>query len=236
MASNVQPAKLTASRNTLVIVAIIGIAVVAAFAAILLANNNTAVSIQNYADVPMSRTADGGFVLGNPDARITIVEFADFACPHCIDYLPTSERVINDFVKTGQARFEYRTFPTAGGQVTAFLGAIAVCLDEQRPGVFWEVKDRLYQMASTGRYDGNTGRTIAQSLGLDYSAALACAQSQKQIETDVAVGQRAGVQGTPAVLIRVDGGDLEWIQVGGQRYDRGGAPYEIIAAAVQAYQ
>lgn len=236
MTSNVQPLRTTASRNVLVIAATIVVAIVAALAVILLANNNATVSIQNYAGMPMSRAADGGFVLGDPDARVTIVEFADFVCPHCIDYLPTADRVINDFVKTGKAKFEYRTFPTAGGQVTAFLGAIAVCLDDQRPGVFWEVKDRLYQMASTGRYDGNTGRSIAQSLGLDYSAALACAQSQKQIQTDIALGERVGVQGTPAVLIRLDDGDLEWIQLGGQRFDRGGAPYEVIAAAIEAYQ
>lgn len=235
MTSNVQPAKPAAARNTLVIIAIIGVAVIAALAAILVVNRSATVSAKSYDDVPMARTADGGFILGNPDARVTIVEFADFACPHCIDYLETSERVINDFVKTGQAKFEYRTFPTAGGQVTAFLGTIAVCLDEQRPGAFWQVKDMLYQMASSGRYDGNTGRTIAASLGLDYSKALACAQSQQQIETDIALAQRVGVQGTPAVLIRVDDGDLEWIQIGGQRYDRGGAPYEVIAAAINAY-
>src|SRR5215207_4842489 len=32
------------------------------------------------------RLSDGGFIIGDPDAPITIVEFADWACPHCQDY------------------------------------------------------------------------------------------------------------------------------------------------------
>jgi protein-disulfide isomerase len=36
-----------------------------------------------FARLPQTRTADGGFVVGAADAPITIVEFADYACPHC---------------------------------------------------------------------------------------------------------------------------------------------------------
>lgn len=226
----------TPSRNTLIVIAIIIIAVVAAGAVILLSSSGPAASTDSYADIPMTRLPDGGFVLGNPEARVTIVEFADYACSHCIDYLPTAERFINDYVKTGQARFEYRTFPTAGRELTYFMGTIAVCLDEQRQGAFWEAKNILYPLAASGQYDGNTGRVLAERLGLDYGQALACAQSQKQVDTDVALGNRAGVSGTPATLMRVNNGDLQWIEVGGQRWDRGGAPYEVLAAAVTANQ
>lgn len=226
----------TPSRNTLIVITIIILAVVAAGAAILLANNNPAVSAESYADLPMSRLPDGGFVIGNPDARVTIVEFADYVCSHCNDYLPTVDRFINDFVKTGQAKFEYRTFPTAGRELTYFVGTIAVCLDEQQEGAFWEAKNILYPMAASGQYNGNTGRILAERLGLDYSQALACAQSQKQVDTDVALGNQAGVSGTPATMMRLDNGSLQWIEVGGQRWDRGGAPYEVLAAAVTANQ
>lgn len=234
MTSNVRPSlsKSASSRNTFIIIGIIAVAIVAAVVAILAANSDAAVSAQSYQGIPMSRQADGGMVLGNPDSRITIVEFADFGCPHCIDYKPTMERVINEYVKTGKARLEYRTFPTAGGQLTAFMGAIAVCLDDQRQGAFWEAKDILYGMAASGQYDGNSGRVLAERLGLDYSQALACAQSQKQVNTDIALANQAGVNGTPAVLIRVDNGDIEWIP----GWQRGGVPYEVLATTIAAYQ
>ncbi|NWG15968.1 MAG: DsbA family protein [Chloroflexi bacterium] len=225
----------TASRNTLLIAVIIGVAVIAAGAAILLANNAATVSTSSYEGIPLSRLSDGGFVMGNPDAPVTIVEFADYACSHCIDYLQTVERFVDDYVKTGKARFEYRTFPTAGGELTYFMGRIAVCLNDQRDGAFWEAKDRFYQMAAIGRYDGNSGRAVAQELGLDYNQALACAQSQTQVDTDIALGQQEGVSGTPAVLIRANDGDLGWIEIGGQKWDRGGVPYEVLIAVVEAY-
>ncbi|GIL12171.1 MAG: hypothetical protein BroJett038_08910 [Chloroflexota bacterium] len=227
-------ARSASSRNLLIIAVIIGVAVIAAGAAILLSNNAAAVTPTSYDGIARSRLPDGGFVLGNPDAPVTIVEFADYACSHCIDYLSTVERFMDEYVKTGKAKFEYRTFPTAGRELTYFMGQIAVCLDNQREGAFWDAKDRFYQMASTGRYDGNSGRVVAQELGLDYNQALACAQSQKQVDTDIALGQRAGVTGTPAVMIRTSSGDLGWIEFGGQRWDRGGVPYEVLAAVIQA--
>src|SRR4051794_33993937 len=42
-----------------------------------------------YSDIPQSRTEDGAFVLGDPDAPITIIEFLDWGCPHCQAYKPT---------------------------------------------------------------------------------------------------------------------------------------------------
>ena len=39
-----------------------------------------------YSGVPMSRTADGAFVLGDPSAGIKLIEFADFLCTSCQNY------------------------------------------------------------------------------------------------------------------------------------------------------
>ena len=58
-----------------------------------------------FADIPQSRTEDGAFVLGDPDAPVTIVEFADFMCPHCQAYQTTVNRFIEQYVATGQAKF-----------------------------------------------------------------------------------------------------------------------------------
>lgn len=137
-------------------------------------------------------------------------------------------------MRTGRARFEFRIVPTAGRELTAFLGEIAACLDEQRPGVFWQAKDQLFQMAATGSYNGDSGRVLAQNLGLDYGEALECARTGQQVATDVTLANGLGVTGTPAVMIRIDGGQPTWIQAGGQQLNRGGVPYEILANVVDS--
>src|SRR5690349_20906460 len=96
------------NRNRTIIGAVIGLAVLAAviFIVISLTNSSNQVAVGQYANLPQSRLADGGFVVGNPNAPITIIEFADYACPHCQEYLPTMNKFTEDYVKTGKAKFE----------------------------------------------------------------------------------------------------------------------------------
>ncbi|MBI5666546.1 MAG: hypothetical protein HZC41_00940 [Chloroflexi bacterium] len=65
-------------RSLLIIAIIVIIAVIAAGVAIFLVSNTRTVTPGNYEGVPFSRQPDGGFLLGNPDARVTIIEFADY--------------------------------------------------------------------------------------------------------------------------------------------------------------
>ncbi|QCI79904.1 hypothetical protein E6W36_11505 [Hankyongella ginsenosidimutans] len=39
----------------------------------------------------VSKTKDGGFIMGNPNAPIKLVEFASFTCPHCADFHKTPQ-------------------------------------------------------------------------------------------------------------------------------------------------
>ena len=51
-------------------------------------------NVFDYSGIPQTRSDDGAFVLGEADAPITIVEFADFLCPHCQTYHATMQKVI----------------------------------------------------------------------------------------------------------------------------------------------
>lgn len=132
-------------------------------------------------------------------------------------------------MKTGIANFEFRILPTHGGQLTAFLGAIAVCLDQQRPGAFWDAKDEYFQMAASGQYNENSGRVLADKLGLDYNQALTCARTDQQIQTDYNLAVRLGVGSTPAVLYRSNGGEPQYIQYNGQTLKGVIVPFEILS-------
>src|SRR5262245_46798965 len=88
------------NRQGLVVIgAVIIVVAIIAIIAILLSGNQS--GDVNVASLPQERTADGGYVVGNPNAPITIIEFADFACPHCQEYHPTITKFLNDYVVPG---------------------------------------------------------------------------------------------------------------------------------------
>jgi len=56
-------------------------------------------------------TPEGGFLMGNPDAPIKIIEFGSYTCPHCRDFTEQShEPVETKYVNSGKVSFEYRNF------------------------------------------------------------------------------------------------------------------------------
>ena len=221
-------------RNQVIIVsAIIVVAVVAAIVVIAMSGQTVATTI-DFANLPMSRTEDGAFVLGNADAPVTIVEFSDFACSHCQEYRHTVDLFIREQVATGKAKFEFRLFPTSGGALSEFAGQVAECADEQQPGAFWGAYDQFYQLAESGQYGDQMGRTVTEQLGLDYGQILNCTSTADQTTASVALGRRLGVSGTPAVLIRNGDSEPVFITFGGQTYSAGGTPYEVLKQVVEA--
>lgn len=71
-------------------------------------------------------TAAGGFMMGNPNAKLKLVEFGSMTCPHCAEFdekgVPT---LIEKYVKTGQLSWEFRNYVRDGFDVAASL--IARC-------------------------------------------------------------------------------------------------------------
>lgn len=63
-----------------------------------------------WADV-VSVTPDGGYVMGNPDAPIKVVEFASLTCPHCAEFaekgLPSLRA---NYIANGTVSLEFRNF------------------------------------------------------------------------------------------------------------------------------
>jgi protein-disulfide isomerase len=182
--------------------------------------------------VPQSRTDDGGFVLGNPDAPLTLVEFSDYLCGHCQEYEQVARQFIEDYVLTGQARFEYRFFPVIDQTWSPLLARMTECSDILNPGSFWNAHMIMFDLAAEG-LSGTTPFIFATRAGLDYDAMVACVQTANQVATDAALGNAAGVTGTPAVRARFDGGELEVITLDDQTYDRGGVSLDILARLVE---
>jgi protein-disulfide isomerase len=190
----------------------------------------------DYSGIPQSRTADGAFVLGEPDAPITIVEFADFLCPHCQTYHTTMRQLIETYVVTGQAKFEYRFYPVVDANLSPLTARMTECADILNPGGFWRAHDVMYELAAA-RFNSLTPFTFAARVGLDYEALAACVREDaNQVQTDVELGQTAGISGTPSVMVRYGDGDLEDIDPDSERPVRSSIPFAVLAAVIEDAQ
>jgi protein-disulfide isomerase len=225
------PEQATASRqrNLYILGGIVAVVLVA-FVVIILITNRSSANLERYAGIPQSRTADGAFVLGNPDAPITLIEFADFTCSVCQTQKPTTDQFIEQFVATGKAKFEHRTLMTAGGPVTGYAAQLAECAEAQRPGAFWEAYEVLYEFGSRGAatYNNDMARPFAERLNLNLAQLLNCVGSARQIDKDQAFAQRYGISATPNFLIRYGDNNI-------QPYN-GGRDIEDFAVLVEAAQ
>ena len=67
-----------------------------------------------------------GVTRGDPDARITIVEFGDYQCPGCAGFATYVEpELLAAYVETGKAKFVYYDYPIISAHRNAFLAARA---------------------------------------------------------------------------------------------------------------
>ena len=144
-------------------------------------------------------TVDLSRVKGNPDAPVTIVEFADFQCPYCREAQQTLNALIAKYKDA--LRLGYRDFPVRQIHQQAQLAAEASrCAAEQ--GKFWEFHDSLY--ANQARLDLESLRDNALKAGVEriqFESCIATGKYKSAVESDLQLGAASGVTGTPAFLI-----------------------------------
>ncbi|WP_187107843.1 thioredoxin domain-containing protein [Sphingomonas xanthus] len=68
------------------------------------------------------KTSDGGFIMGNPDAKVKLVEFASMTCPHCATFEEEGAKpLVDNYVKKGLVSWELRNFVRDPFDMTATL-------------------------------------------------------------------------------------------------------------------
>ena len=148
---------------------------------------------------------------GDPDAPITIVEFADFQCPSCrIFALNVKPQVDQMLIETGKAQFLLYDFPLTTVHPHAFLAARAVrCAGDQDR--YWEYHDVIFQNQPTWFYERSAlGSFVdyAESAGLDQETFEECVKSDRHAEVvsaNIQLGYELGVSGTPTVMVQGNG-------------------------------
>lgn len=146
--------------------------------------------------------------IGNPDAKVTVVEYASVVCGACANFHTS---VYPDFKKkyidSGLVRFVFREFPTSPENLAQAGFLIANCAAEDRffDNISLQFKRQRQIFKAAG--DGTVRReyvAIAKSAGLSETEFDACLQNEEEIARYKAVYQAgidAGVSSTPSFFV-----------------------------------
>lgn len=124
-------------------------------------------------------------IKGDPDAPVTIIEFAEFYCPFCAKYLwETFPKIEREYIQEGLVKYEFRNLPVHGPP--ALLTAVAgECVHQQ--GKFWEFHDRLFEAVFPGRniskyeqLDMDDLERVAAQAGLDMESFDGCLEGYNE--------------------------------------------------------
>src|SRR5215210_4154813 len=136
---------------------------------------------------------------GDPGARVTLVEYADFQCPYCREAYPVTRELRERF--GSDLRFVFRHMPLVDLHPAAQRAAEASEAAAGQ-GRFWEMHDRLFE--GTAALSAGELATHAQALGLDLDAferELAAGVHRDRVLEDYESGARSGVPSTPGFYV-----------------------------------
>ena len=162
------------------------------------------------AEGPVRVRLDGAFVLGRPDAPVTMVEFTDYECPFCRQYhMASFEKLKRDYIDTGKVRYVSRDLPLDFHPNAKPAARAARCAGEQ--GRFWEMRRAL--IVNGNALGPQLMASLARELKLDeavFGECVASTRHDKAIADDVSAASAVGISGTPTfVLGRSDAAGVE---------------------------
>jgi len=146
-------------------------------------------------------------VLGDPKAKVELIEYGDLQCPVCKayseDFLP---QIIEGQVKEGKAKLVFRNFTIIGPQ-SAPAGAAALAAGAQGRG--WEYIELFYRNQGTensGYADDEFLTAVAKGAGVkdiaQWETDRKGTKYTDQVTATTEEAQRLGFTGTPSLAIK----------------------------------
>lgn len=145
-------------------------------------------------------------VFGNPDSKVTLIEYGDYQCPPCGSVYPLIKTVTEKY--KDKIRFVFRNFPitTMHANAKAAAGTVEAA---GLQGKFWEMHNKIYEnqsdwenLSATER--GNFFENYAKEFNLDinkFNIDIASTSITNKINYDYELGKKAGVEGTPTFYL-----------------------------------
>lgn len=162
-------------------------------------------------------------ILGNPDAPVKVVEYADLECPYCKTFNNTMHQVMDYYGASGKVAWVYRPFPLGSIHSKAPKEAEAAecAADQGGDTTFFKYIDRVYEVTpGSNGLDPAQLPIIAKDVGLNvdtFNQCLSSGKYTKKVQDSYAEAIAAGGQGTPFTLIMV--GTDSVVLNGAQQYD-----------------
>lgn len=135
---------------------------------------------------------------GGTNATVTLVEFADFQCPHCKEGSDIADKVLAKY--SDKMRIVYRHMPINPSGISRKVAAASICAEQQ--GKFWEYHDLAFK--NQEKLDDNSPLKLANELKLDEAKMKTCLDDPKTkeaLDASEAEARNLGVNGTPAFFL-----------------------------------
>jgi protein-disulfide isomerase len=135
---------------------------------------------------------------GAKKPKVTIVEFADYQCPHCAHASKALAQIVKKY--PNKVQLIYVDFPVNRSGISRELAEAAYCAHKQNK--YWEFHDHIYQ--NQAKLIAQSAEDFAKKFGIHNDAFNACrksAEAKAYVNKGKEEGERLGVNGTPAVFI-----------------------------------
>lgn len=148
-------------------------------------------------------------VLGQKDAKVTLVEFSDYECPFCKRHFDqVYPQLKKDYIDTGKMKLIFRNYPLPfHDPMATYEAQAALCArDQGGDSTYFKIHDEMFKQ-TTSNGTGLTKEKVAQiatTVGLNANSLTSCVDSNKYKEVitkDIVDGSAAGVNGTPTFVI-----------------------------------
>jgi protein-disulfide isomerase len=153
----------------------------------------------------LPEVGDNALAIGNPDAKVKVVEFSDWQCPYCKAFQPAVKQMLDEY--KDKVYFVYKQFPLTSIHPQAQSAALAVeCANEQGAGKWFAYGDNLFttQAEWSKTTDTKKFKDYARVLKLDGAKFDQCLDSKKyadKVASDQAQGESFGISGTPGTFV-----------------------------------
>ncbi len=155
------------------------------------------------------RVVNDPLALGEVDAPIVMVMFADYRCPFCAKFSRDTEpELVERFVSNGTLRLEWRDFPIFGDQSVLAARAGRAAAEQ---GKFWDFNHAVFAVAPDRGHADLTEEALigfAEQVGVPdidkFAAGMRGPTFDAAINADLAEATSLGVPSTPAFIVNGD--------------------------------